>query len=461
MKLFLIFLTLCTLTLSVYFTFTRYERRNTSVIRTSNGSEEREVSSRGKIRFNENETLIESVSRNGFLKYRNNTIKLKATANEQGGVVYQLSEDGTRLNINDKYGRQVLAEVIREILELGFDARGRLERLYAKSGKQGVLDAIEKLKPDYLKAMYLDYLLTTANLSNEDILHIIKKAGTLSADYEKSKILNTLATHLKDSSASQAYLDVVKSIDADFEKTKVLESIIRQPLDSIQFGEVLKIVGEMNSDFEKSNLLKKIINSSTLQADRSVRVLSVIRNVDADYEKAKLLDNFSTHLSDSLTAQAYLEVVKSMTSDFEQVKVLENIIRQPVNTPVLNEIISITGSLDADHEKANLLKKIMERTKFENGSFDRILSVIHNINGEFEKVNLIKNLAEKDLNSDEEWIGLLDEVGQVDADFEKAGLLTHLAAKMPRNDNVRAAYVKAAKTINSEMDYGKALRAAD
>jgi hypothetical protein len=90
-----------------------------------------------------------------------------------------------------------------------------------------------------------------------------------------------------------------------------------------------------------------------------------------------------------------------------------------------------------------------------------MLTVIHNINGDFEKINLLKKLTEKDMISDEEWIAILNEVSQVGADFEKAGLLTQIATKMPRNDIVKAAYIKAAKTINSEMDYGKALKAAD
>lgn len=461
MKPFLILLTLCTLSLSVYFTYTRFERRDISTIISNDGNTEQEINAKGKIRFNDDETLIASISKNGYLKYRNNTIKLKAFADDQGGVLYQLYEDGTKLNINDKYGRQVLSEALKEILGLGFDARGRVERLFAKGGNQAVLSAVDKLKPGYLKAIYLEYLLSSASLTDDELLQVIRKTGKVDADYEKSKLLISISPLVKDTAAFREYLDVVKDIDADFEKSKVLENIIKQPLDSVEFDETLQIIAGINADYEKSNILKKIINKGPTDPEKSVKVLAVIRDMEADFEKGKLLEIFSTQLDDSVTAMVYLSVVKSMGADFEKTKVLNNILRQPVGGPVYNEIISIAGGMDNDHEKSNLLKKILERRNIESESFGRILIVIHNMDNDFEKVNLLKKLSEKEIPSDEEWIGIINEAGQIELDFAKSSLLTHIAAKMPRNENIKAAYVKAAKTINSETDYGKALKAAD
>src|SRR5688500_11346983 len=128
MKPVLIFLTLLTFSLSIYFTIQRFDRHGVSTTRIFDGTNEQEISSRGKIIFNDAETAVESISQNGFLKYKNNDLKLKVQSKE-GKIVYELTDDGRALNVNDANGQRILAETIKAILETGFDARGRVERL--------------------------------------------------------------------------------------------------------------------------------------------------------------------------------------------------------------------------------------------------------------------------------------------------------------------------------------------
>ena len=49
----------------------------------------------------------------------------------------------------------------------------------------------------------------------------------------------------------------------------------------------------------------------------------------------------------------------------------------------------------------------------------------------------------------------------LNAEMDKASLLVQIAQKMPAGENIRKAYLTAAKTINSDNEYGKVMRAVN
>ncbi|HTE23193.1 hypothetical protein [Flavitalea sp.] len=460
MKPVLIFLTLLTLSLSIYFTIQRFDRHGVSTMRIFDGTNDQELSTKGKIIFNEAETAVESISPNGFLKYKNNDLKLKVELKE-GQIVYQLTEDGKNLNVNEANGKRVLAETIKAILETGFDARGRVERLYKKGGVPAVMAAAGTMQQDYTKAIYYDYLINTDTLSNADLLEVIKKTATIEADFEKAKLLRSLSGQLNDSVLTVAYLDVVDGMDADYEKAGVLKHLIKKSPDSLAFQGILRTIAGMNADHEKTQVLNLMIKQTPLDSARAVGILAVVKGMGADFEKNNLLKQFSEPLKDSATAQAYLQVVNSMDGDFEKVRALENLLNQPISAAIFHEMALIAGGLNGNHEKSELLKKMLDRSSEENQRISRVLMVVHDMDGEFEKVNLMKKIADRNSVTEDDWVALISEAGRVNNDFEKSNLLTHIAGRMPRTENIQSAYTKAAKTINSEMEYGRALKASE
>jgi hypothetical protein len=460
MKPALIFLTILTFSLSVYFTIQRFERHGVTTTRMFDGTTEQELSTKGKIIFNDAETAVESISANGFLKYKSNDLKLRVELKE-GQIVYELSDDGKKLNVNESNGQRVLAETIKAILETGFDARGRAERLYRKGGAPAVMTAAANMQHDYIKSIYYSYLVNTDTLSNTEVLEIIKKTGTIGADFEKAKLLRSMTGRLTDSTLTIAYLNVVAAMDADYEKAGVLKHLVQKSPDSIAFDGILTTIAGMNADHEKTQVLTLLIKQAGAEPSRAVGILTVVKGMDADYEKGNLLKQFSTPLKDSVTAQAYLQVVSSMDADFEKVRALQNILNQPMTAETFHEIALIAGGLSGDHEKSELLKKMLDRNGDENQQVSRVLTVVHDMNGEFEKVNLMKRIAEKNSIAEDDWVALISEAGRVSNDFEKSNLLTHIAGRMPRTESIQSAYTKAAKTINSEMEYGRALKASE
>jgi hypothetical protein len=78
-----------------------------------------------------------------------------------------------------------------------------------------------------------------------------------------------------------------------------------------------------------------------------------------------------------------------------------------------------------------------------------------------DKVNLFNKMLRIDPITENQWIILISQSASLGSDMDKANMLSAFAKKMPKTDPVKAAYVKAAKTIGNDNDYGRVMRALE
>ena len=67
-------------------------------------------------------------------KYTRNGKKVIAENDTQGLVTYELYNDGKNISIDDREGQQILSDAIKNMIDVVFDAKARLERFYKKGG---------------------------------------------------------------------------------------------------------------------------------------------------------------------------------------------------------------------------------------------------------------------------------------------------------------------------------------
>jgi hypothetical protein len=63
--------------------------------------------------------------------------------------------------------------------------------------------------------------------------------------------------------------------------------------------------------------------------------------------------------------------------------------------------------------------------------------------------------------TESQWISLLNKTSQLGSDMDKSNLMIEIAQKMPKTENLKLAYLKVAKSIGNDSDYGKAMRAVE
>ncbi len=372
--------------------FNHSDGRTTINIRDETGR--MAIEYRGDITLTDDETAIESISPGGYLKYEKNNIKVEAQNNTNGEVVCKVYDDNNEIPLNDKRQR-ALSNAIKQMINVGFDAKGRAGRLYKKGGTSGVLDDIAYLKNDYVKSLYFQYLLAIDSLSENEMTAIAKGIGLqLGSDYEKGQLLGKVAAgYLKSDQTFKAYMDAVKSIGSDYEKANALKNVIKLQLTDGQVAELLVVTNTISSDFEKANVLKELTAK--------------------DINTEEVFDRF----------------------------------------------LDVTNGIGSDYEKANVLKQLVESGVFAGPVFNKLINVTGNIGSDFEKANVLKKLAEVDFTTEDEWVSLINGTAKVSSNFEKSNVMVMIAKKMPKSERVRNAYMEVAKTVTSDMEYSSVMKA--
>jgi hypothetical protein len=366
MKLLFFLIAFCILSVRVYFSWSGMERasrgESTSNMLIKGDHFREEMKYSGKFELTEDETSFKSISPGGYLKYSMNDTSVRAESDLQGVIEYTIYEGSEKIPM-DARGKARVAQVVREMINWGFDAGPRMERIYKKGGFAALSREVDSMKTDPVRILYLGRLFASDSLSTQERISLIQKIGTLGSDGDKFIFLN-------------------KMTPAQFQDTGV--------------------------------------------------------------------------------ARAWFSVVESMGSDMDKMRCLHYALDQvPVSDSNADRILNLTQKLGSDMDKADLYRTMIRKGLDSGARFDRQLELISQMGADMDKINLYEALLEQKNISDEQWILVINKTAGLGADMDKSNLLIYIAQKMPKAEPVKAAYLKAARTINEDSNYGRVLRAVN
>lgn len=133
--------------------------RNPVTITISNGDDYEKIKYSGAIILTEDEAGIASMASGGYIRYRRNDIRLDAESDLQGNIRYVIRDGDHRL-APDGDGKKVIGQAVSEMIAYGFDARGRMLRVYKKGGDTALLRAMVLLKSPGLAETYRKFLVS-------------------------------------------------------------------------------------------------------------------------------------------------------------------------------------------------------------------------------------------------------------------------------------------------------------
>ena len=317
----------------------------------------------GKFELTEDETAFKSISPGGYFKYEMNDEKVKAESNLKGEIEYSLYDGKNNLVMDDK-GRKLLAEAIKEMIAWGYDAQGRMERVYKRGGVNALLAEVDSVKVGQTKSIYLNRLFSLMDsLSPAEQSLVIEKIKSLNSDMDERHLLEKIPLRqLKDPKIANAYFNVAREINSDMDKAAVLNHFL--DLDSISTENTFKI-------------------------------------------------------------------------------------------------LQVSATLNSDMDKANVYKKAIEKGIISGTGYDSLLNLVSDMGSDMDRANLYRELIGIANISEAQWNDLISKISKMNSDLDKTNLLVEIAPKMPKSDVVKTNYQKAAKTLNNDMDYGRAMRALD
>ncbi|HSC39678.1 MAG TPA: hypothetical protein VLD19_17455 [Chitinophagaceae bacterium] len=218
---------------------------------------------------------------------------------------------------------------------------------------------------------------------------------------------------------------VEQLVAAGFDAAKRVDRIYQKGGDSALLAETDK----QKTDQLKMMYLQRVFAHDSLRDSLLPLALEKIGRFGADNEKVFMLKKItSRQLQDSTTLAAFFETLGRMHSDGDKLKMINSLVKEgPVRVDLFDKIMETTGHLGSDRDKMDVYNKLLNR----------------------------------EVISEYQWLVLIGETARLHNDFDKAHLLVQIAPKMPATDNIKQAYLAAAKTIRSDMDYGKVMRAVN
>jgi hypothetical protein len=355
MKLFFFLIAFCLLSLRVYFSWFGKEKANrgestsNTVIKSDNFIEEMKYS--GRFELSDDETRFTSISPGGYMKYRKNDTSVSAESNLQGLIEYRIHEGSEKIPLDER-GRVRIAEAIREMINWGFDAGPRMERIYRKGGITALSHEVDSMKTDPVKILYLNRLFANDSLSVEDRVLLINKTGSLSSDGDKFIFLDKIsskqfqnpqiagawftvvenmgsdmdrmrclhyALDLDPVTDSNAYkiLTLTSKLGSDMDKADLYRKMIRKGLDSgARFPMQLECIAQMGSDMDKKNFYQELINQKNISDDQWIMVINKAAMLGSDMDKANLLIEIAQKMPKTEMIQSsYRKAAKSIGND--------------------------------------------------------------------------------------------------------------------------------------------------
>lgn len=361
-------------------------------LKVKNSAEKLTLTIKGDVRLGDDDKSITSISDEGSIYYRKKDQSLEVEDDGKGNLLYTINGNKkSNLSAEDK---ALVEDCVQLLIDYGVDADNRVQRIVAQKGIPGVLSEVERFKSDYVKEMYLSYLLKNTKLSKDEMVTLLNKANQyLSSDYYKAELLNgVMASFLADEATSTAYLQTVKSISSDYYQSETVKRLLNTSLNENQYQQVMTIISSMKSDYYQAEVVKKLLSNNDISDTRFA------------------------------------------------------------------ELMKMAGGMKSDYYKAEIISALLKNKSLNKDRYAQTIAAAQNIKSDYYQYNILSGLIDENITDEAAWSTLIQYAGKIGSDYYQAQMLMKIADKMPDSETLRKELGDAAKNIKSDYYYGQVMR---
>jgi beta-lactamase regulating signal transducer with metallopeptidase domain len=403
-------------------------------VRWSQGDCSFEMDARGEIKWNSDVTDIESISSGGSFTIEqrdgDDTRRLVIRPSASGSLERAYTVNGAKAEY-DAAARTWFADALLALeRQTAFAVDQRVPALLARGGVEAVLQETTLLGSDYARRRYYTKLVSLRQLDRAQVRRVVEQAGSqMSSDYELAELLVALAkldAFGDDSHA--AFVSASKKIDSDYERRRALNALLqRDGLAPATVQALLDAAGSINSDYELATLL---------------------------------IDVSKRYAMNDQTRPAYIKALGSIESDYEHRRVLATIVAGGGLTPAITRtLLEDAKRINSDYELAEFLVQIAKKGVLDASTRDAYFAAADKIGSDYEHHRALSPLLVRGVLTSDLAKAILASAAKIESDYECASLLVELANVIPIDENLRPSYERAAGTLESDSEYGRAMAA--
>lgn len=426
------------------------------------------VDTRGKIELTDDDKDVKSMSADGYLEIN------KITFGSRRSIIITPLATGVRREYYEgrekmpfePEGRQWLGEVLPELVRsTTIAAESRVTRYYRTGGINALLDEVDRLTSDHVKAHY-GSLLGKLNLSATDWpLAITRITNSIESDHYRTEFLEGNMNRITgNKEALSAVLAASGKMESDHYKTQVIKSALSQQGVTMEgTRQIMTVVSDMESDHYRTEVLSGLLRRDNLTDAMVAEILAVTKRFESDHYRTQVLSQALAKSGLSAASfQRALESVETMESDHYKTEVLTDLLRGKLNEEMDKRLIGIASNLDSDHYRSIVLTTMLDRQELSDLAFSQLISqAAEGESDHYASIVLVHALETPGL-SEAKVMSVLTAAPHLNSDHYLAEVLTRAAGRV-RNGSaaLKEAYRTAAKSIDSEVYYARALRAVE
>lgn len=411
-----------------------FQRKNgVHTVKVKSNGDDFKVEFEGDIVISKDDKDILDISRGGYIEIKKSSFgrSRKIVIESEGGKLNKRYYVGWSEKKYNPEGREWLAEILPKIIRTtAIGAESRVNRFYEKGGANAVLNEIDRLKGDYVKSTYYKLLLNK-DIPDSDLQEVVTSAGNnIKSDYYLASILSSNQKRfLSNPRSAIAYIKASENIGSDYYMASVLSKAIKSnEINDEQLGKLIGITENIGSDYYMTSILTSILNNRELNKTNMDRIMKLSNNIGSDYYKSSLLKKALK--KKNLSKENYKTFIESMDdvgSEYYQSSIINDFLKKDLDNKSLDELLTLMNK---------------------------------NISSSYYTAALYKKLAKKEL-TEQQLIKVLENASR---NIKSSSYLANTLAAFSRrvkdsNQKVKDAYIKAAKRINSDTYFGKAMKA--
>jgi SOS response regulatory protein OraA/RecX len=445
----------------------RTDRKTT--FRHSNGISSFNVEMRGKIELTDNDKDIKSMSADGYLEITKTVFGSRRSiviTPDGSGLKREYYEGRTKVAFEPN-GRKWLSEIMTELVRsTTIGAESRVNRFYKQGGANSVVNEIKQLESDYVKAHYAS-LLMKLNVPVTDYGMIASNiASTIESDHYVTEFLkDNMAQFMQTKEATEALFAATRKMESDHYKTEVIkDALISGPASLENVKIIMEATGTMDSDHYKTEVLTSLLKQSNLTDATIAEMINTTKSIGSDHYRSVVLNKALAKQGLSATSyQRAIESIKDIESDHYKAEVLTNLLQKNLSVEALNNLLPVISSIESDHYITNVANEIVKRQSLSDESFQKLMEAVSGNGSDHYMSVFLQTALERPSLTKQNILSVLQATSRIGSDHYITEVLTDAAYKIKAmNDpSLKEAYRVAAKRIESETYYGRAIRAIE
>ncbi len=435
--------------------------------KNSDGFNTFNIDVRGTIEVTDDDRDIKSMSPDGYLEITKTTFGSKRTIkiSAEGNTIKREYFEGRTAVSYEPEGRKWLSEILPEVVRTTtVAAESRVNRYYRKGGVQAVLDEINILEGDYLKAHYANLLMKLPVAAKDYAMIVSKVSSELDSDHYLTEFLDkNLSKFMQSKEATEAVFAATNKMESDHYKTQVIKEALRvQPASIESVKIIMASVSKMESDHYKTEVLTSLLRQSNLTDPVMAEMINTTRSIESDHYRTVVLTKALEKNLSASSQQLVVESVKGIESDHYITQVIKSMLDKPIDGQVLTTLLSITSSIESDHYRTEVLTTLLKKQDLKEEHYKKLMEYCNTMESDHYKSQTLQTALSTSNLTDGKLIAVLNAAAQIDSDHYITEVLVDAAPSVKSaSPAVKDAYRTTARKIDSETYYGRALRAIE